>query len=81
MIIHTLPPWMLSAPGEIGQAGEKVDPQLGSRTGVQPDAAEARSAGTERQEGLNAKASQVKAKLAGFIGNLFRRSIRFATGE
>jgi hypothetical protein len=76
-----LPPWMLSAQGVIGQAGEKVDPQPPSRTGVQPEAAEA-PAGTERrQEGLNAKASEVKARLAGFVGNLFRRSIRFATGE
>jgi hypothetical protein len=77
-----LPPWMLSAQGEIGQAGEKVDPQPSPRTAVQPEAAEAQPAGTERrQEGLNAKASEVKARLAGFVGNLFRRSIRFATGE
>jgi multidrug resistance efflux pump len=77
-----LPPWMLSVRGETGQAGEKADPQPSPRTGVQPEGTEAQSAETERrQAGLNAKASEVKARLAGFVGNLFRRSIRFATGE
>ena len=75
-----LPPWMLSAPGEIGQGSETVDPRT-APPGVQPEAAEAQSAGTEpHPEGLKAKVSLVKARVAGFVGNLFRRSIRFATG-
>ena len=75
-----LPPWMLDQPGAV----TAVDPhQMPPGEKLQTTKADLRAekADAPITADLTAKATQVKIKAMGFIDNLFRSPIRFATGE
>jgi hypothetical protein len=74
-----LPPWM---------ANESVVPAKGDGNAnaagaLQPARTEMQTVETKQpnSESLTAKAAGVKTRVVRFVSNLFRRSVRFATGE
>jgi hypothetical protein len=78
-----LPPWMVgesAAPAKGDENANAAGVQAGS---VQPARTEVQAVETKELNSANltAKAAGVKTRVVGFVSNLVRRSVRFATGE
>ncbi len=79
-----LPPWMLNEGGTVKKVDENADPPRTPLVeDVQPGHGEVLPVKTNEPNStdLTVKATQARTKVVGFISNLFKRSIRFATGE
>ncbi len=73
-----LPPWMLTESGAVRKANEKLVPP---GEGLQPVKAEALAVKAKEPNSAGLTATAMGTRVVGFVSSLFKKSVRFATGE